>query len=103
MCFEAEFGHSSIPRTKNLLFLSILLGKVRNLFFLVLAACSWQRPHVIVLDEPTNYLDRDSLGALSKALKTFEGGVVIITHSREFTENMINSAFRFLDGTHTSL
>ncbi|KAH3252368.1 translation elongation factor EF-3 [Aspergillus fumigatus] len=34
----------------------------------VLAACSWQRPHVIVLDEPTNYLDRDSLGALSKAL-----------------------------------
>ncbi|KAH1268457.1 translation elongation factor EF-3, partial [Aspergillus fumigatus] len=30
----------------------------------VLAACSWQRPHVIVLDEPTNYLDRDSLGAL---------------------------------------
>ncbi|KAH1373362.1 translation elongation factor EF-3 [Aspergillus fumigatus] len=34
----------------------------------VLAACSWQRPHVIVLDEPTNYLDRDSLGALSKAV-----------------------------------
>ncbi|KAI7392922.1 Elongation factor, partial [Hortaea werneckii] len=29
----------------------------------VLAACSWQRPHLIVLDEPTNYLDRDSLGA----------------------------------------
>ena len=26
----------------------------------VLAACSWQRPHLIVLDEPTNYLDRDS-------------------------------------------
>merc|ERR1712098_225604 len=36
----------------------------------VLAACSWQRPHLIVLDEPTNYLDRDSLGALSKALKS---------------------------------
>lgn len=41
-----------------------------------LAACSWQRPHLIVLDEPTNYLDRDSLGALSKALKAFEGGYV---------------------------
>lgn len=39
-----------------------------------LAACSWQRPHLIVLDEPTNYLDRDSLGALSKALKAFDGG-----------------------------
>ncbi|KAH2656699.1 translation elongation factor EF-3 [Aspergillus fumigatus] len=39
----------------------------------VLAACSWQRPHVIVLDEPTNYLDRDSLGALSKAPMTPSG------------------------------
>ena len=54
----------------------------------VLAACSWQRPHLIVLDEPTNYLDRDSLGALSKALKSFAGGVIIITHSSEFTENL---------------
>jgi elongation factor 3 len=54
----------------------------------VLAACSWQRPHLIVLDEPTNYLDRDSLGALSKALKSFEGGVIIITHSAEFTKNL---------------
>ena len=54
----------------------------------VLAACSWQRPHLIVLDEPTNYLDRDSLGALSKALKSFEGGVIIITHAEEFTRNL---------------
>jgi elongation factor 3 len=53
----------------------------------VLAACSWQRPHLIVLDEPTNYLDRDSLGALSKALKSFEGGVIIITHSAEFVSH----------------
>ena len=48
-----------------------------------LAASSWLRPHLIVLDEPTNYLDRDSLGALSKALKTFEGGVIIISHNAE--------------------
>ena len=54
----------------------------------VLAACTWQRPHLIVLDEPTNYLDRDSLGALSKALKEFAGGVVIISHNAEFTESL---------------
>lgn len=53
-----------------------------------LAASTWQRPHLIVLDEPTNYLDRDSLGALSKALKEFEGGVIIITHSEEFTRGL---------------
>ncbi|GLA01918.1 translational elongation factor EF-1 alpha [Aspergillus niger] len=67
----------------------------------VLAACSWQRPHVIVLDEPTNYLDRDSLGALSKALKSFEGGVIIITHSREFTENLTEEVWAVVDGKMT--
>ncbi|KAI9757429.1 MAG: translational elongation factor EF-1 alpha [Chaenotheca gracillima] len=64
----------------------------------VLAACSWQRPHLIVLDEPTNYLDRDSLGALSKALKSFEGGVIIITHSSEFTQNLTEEVWAVMDG-----
>ncbi|KAL5340360.1 P-loop containing nucleoside triphosphate hydrolase protein [Aspergillus crustosus] len=67
----------------------------------VLAACSWQRPHVIVLDEPTNYLDRDSLGALSKAIKSFEGGVVIITHSAEFTADLTEEVWAVLDGKMT--
>ena len=39
----------------------------------VLAACTWCCPHLIILDEPTNYLDRDSLGALANAIKEFEG------------------------------
>jgi elongation factor 3 len=64
----------------------------------VLAACSWQRPHLIVLDEPTNYLDRDSLGALSKALKKFEGGVIIITHSAEFTKGLTEEVWAVMDG-----
>ncbi|KAI5861524.1 armadillo-type protein [Durotheca rogersii] len=67
----------------------------------VLAACSWQRPHLIVLDEPTNYLDRDSLGALSKALKKFEGGVIIITHSAEFTKDLTEEVWAVMDGTMT--
>lgn len=67
----------------------------------VLAACSWQRPHLIVLDEPTNYLDRDSLGALSKALKKFEGGVIIITHSAEFTKDLTEEVWAVLDGKMT--
>lgn len=68
---------------------------------LVLAACTWQRPHLIVLDEPTNYLDRDSLGALSKALKTFEGGIVIITHSAEFTKDLTEEVWAVVDGKMT--
>jgi elongation factor 3 len=50
----------------------------------VLGAAMWNNPHILVLDEPTNYLNRDLLGALAEAIKAFGGGVVMITHDREF-------------------
>ena len=53
---------------------------------LVLAAAMWQQPHIVVMDEPTNYLDRDALGALACAVKEFGGGVLLITHSCEFAD-----------------
>merc|ERR1719446_1631303 len=54
----------------------------------VICAACWQNPHIIILDEPTNYLDRDGLGALSKGLDKFKGGVVIISHNTEFTDSV---------------
>ncbi|CAE8596152.1 unnamed protein product [Polarella glacialis] len=50
----------------------------------VLGASMWLSPHILILDEPTNYLDRDSLGALAAGLKEFGGGVIVISHNREF-------------------
>merc|ERR1712100_990050 len=50
----------------------------------VICASCWQNPHVIILDEPTNYLDRDGLGALVRGLENYQGGVVIISHNEEF-------------------
>jgi len=50
----------------------------------VLGAATWLSPHILILDEPTNFLDRDSLGALANGLKDFGGGVIIISHNREF-------------------
>merc|ERR1711939_435927 len=55
---------------------------------IVLAACMWQNPHVLILDEPTNYLDREGLGALVLAIKDYKGGVLIISHNKEFCENV---------------
>ena len=54
----------------------------------VLAACMWQNPHILILDEPTNYLDRDGLGALVLAIKDYEGGVLIISHNKEFCDGV---------------
>merc|ERR1712046_331752 len=50
----------------------------------VICASMWQNPHIIILDEPTNYLDRDGLGALVRGLHEYQGGVVIISHNEEF-------------------
>merc|ERR1712151_1233052 len=54
----------------------------------VICASCWQNPHLIILDEPTNYLDRDGLGALVKGLEAYRGGVVIISHNTEFTDSV---------------
>merc|ERR1712032_1590066 len=54
----------------------------------VLAAAMWQNPHVLILDEPTNYLDREGLGALILAIKDYKGGVLIISHNKEFCDGV---------------
>lgn len=50
----------------------------------VIAGAMWNNPHLLVLDEPTNYLDRDSLGGLAVAIRDWTGGVVMISHNNEF-------------------
>lgn len=52
----------------------------------VLGAGLWNLPHIVILDEPTNFLDRDSLGALASAIKEFKGGLFMISHNAEFYE-----------------
>merc|ERR1712139_135320 len=54
----------------------------------VLAASMWQNPHILILDEPTNYLDRTGLGALVLAIKDYQGGVLIISHNKEFCDSV---------------
>merc|ERR1712174_162851 len=55
---------------------------------IVLAASMWQNPHILILDEPTNYLDREGLGALVLAIKDYKGGVLIISHNKEFCDGV---------------
>lgn len=64
----------------------------------VLAAAMWGKPHLIILDEPTNYLDRDSLAALADAIREFQGGVVLISHNRDFVEHVCKTLWIMADG-----
>ena len=49
---------------------------------LALALLAWDKPNLIVLDEPTNHLDMQTREALTMALSSFEGSVLLVSHDR---------------------
>jgi len=65
----------------------------------VLGAAMWQNPHILVIDEPTNYLDRDALGALTEAIEQWSGGVVVISHNLEFCNRVATEKW-IMDAGH---
>jgi elongation factor 3 len=92
-----EFGMDAEAASHNPI--SALAGgqKVK----VVLAAAMWQNPHILILDEPTNYLDRDGLGALTAGLQDYGGGVVIISHNEEFANSVATEKW-IMDAGHLS-
>merc|ERR1712139_609849 len=64
----------------------------------VLAAAMRQNPHILILDEPTNYLDREGLGALVLAIKDYKGGVLIISHNKEFCDGVAQEKWTMKEG-----
>jgi len=66
---------------------------------IVLGAAMWQNPHILVIDEPTNYLDRDALGALTEAIESYGGGVVVISHNMEFCNRVATEKW-IMDAGH---
>ena len=81
------------PRERALSPVKALSGGERNR--LLLARLFTQPANVLVLDEPTNDLDIETLELLEELLDTFEGTVLLVTHDREFLDNVVTSTFAF--------
>jgi ATP-binding cassette subfamily F protein uup len=65
----------------------------------VLLAKLFAKPaNVIVLDEPTNDLDAETLELLEERLVQFEGTVLLVSHDRTFLNNVVTSTIVFEDG-----
>merc|ERR1712031_80631 len=91
----ADFGVTAEFATHNTL-RSLSAGqKVK----VVLGAAMWQNPHILVIDEPTNYLDRDALGALTEAIENWLGGVVVIPHNLAFCDQVATEKW-IMDAGH---
>lgn len=64
---------------------------------LLLARVMLEHPNVLILDEPTNHMDLETIDSLGEALKTFEGTLMVVSHNRDFIAHFAN---RILFLTH---
>lgn len=75
---------------------SVLSGGERNR----LALCKLLlRPfNTLIMDEPTNHLDIQSKAILKNALKNFTGTLILVSHDREFLDDLADKIFEFRNG-----
>src|ERR1700677_2402407 len=65
---------------------------------LTLALLVARRANLLVLDEPTNHLDIDMPHALTLALQSFEGGLVVVSHDRHLIKSVADALWLGADG-----
>jgi ATP-binding cassette, subfamily F, member 3 len=65
---------------------------------LTLALLVARRPNLLLLDEPTNHLDIEMRQALTVALQSFEGGLVVVSHDRHLIKSVADSLWLVADG-----
>ena len=63
-----------------------------------LALIVWQKPNLLLLDEPTNHLDLEMRHALTLALQSYEGALVVISHDRHLLRNTVDEFYLVADG-----
>jgi ATPase subunit of ABC transporter with duplicated ATPase domains len=54
---------------------------------LMIGAAMWTKPHAIAFDEPTNYLDFQTVRALGRAINLFRGGTMVVSHHAQFVKD----------------
>ncbi|PIE20680.1 MAG: ABC transporter ATP-binding protein [Neptuniibacter caesariensis] len=55
-----------------------------------LSMIAWQKPNLLLMDEPTNHLDLEVRHALTLALQTFEGVLILVSHDRHLLRNTVD-------------
>ena len=67
-------------------------GEMRKL---LIAQGLLRHPSLIILDEPTNHMDLESIQLLEASLKEYEGALLFITHDKTFLENLSTKRWLF--------
>merc|ERR1712137_919108 len=67
----------------------------------VFAHIAYQRPHMLVLDEPSNHLDIETIEGLAQSLSVFQGGVLMVTHDQRLIELVCDEIWNLEDNEVT--
>ncbi|KEA63527.1 Glutathione-regulated potassium-efflux system ATP-binding protein [Marinobacterium lacunae] len=63
-----------------------------------LALIAWRKPNLLLLDEPTNHLDLEVRHALTLALQSFDGALILVSHDRHLIRNTVDQFLLVADG-----
>ncbi|MBQ6286070.1 MAG: ABC-F family ATP-binding cassette domain-containing protein [Bacteroidales bacterium] len=65
---------------------------------LAMAKLMLQPYNLLALDEPTNHMDIKSKEILKKALKAYDGTLIVVSHDRDFLDGLVDKMYEFRDG-----
>ncbi|MCP4597320.1 ATP-binding cassette domain-containing protein [Neptuniibacter sp.] len=63
-----------------------------------LSMIAWQKPNLLLMDEPTNHLDLEVRHALTLALQSFEGVLILVSHDRHLLRNTVDEFLLVANG-----
>merc|ERR1719199_2432094 len=94
---RAVLGQFGLPGASHFTKIGNLSGgqKARVAF----SALMLMNPHIMILAEPTNHLDIESVEALTNAIKQFNGGLVLVTHDARLITSIDCDIWVVEDGT----
>ncbi len=102
--YVPDVGQTEVRRTcGNMMFTGTLSNKLIKVLSggeksrVMLGKILLKASNLLLLDEPTNHLDMESCDALLKAIKDFEGSVLMVTHDEHFLKEVANKLIVFDD------
>jgi ATPase subunit of ABC transporter with duplicated ATPase domains len=60
-----------------------------------------QKPNILVMDEPTNHMDMESIESLNMAMEQFEGTIIFVSHDREFVSSIATRVVELKESSYS--
>ncbi|KAH8888582.1 P-loop containing nucleoside triphosphate hydrolase protein [Thozetella sp. PMI_491] len=95
--YRRQLGAFGITGTTGLQRMELLSGGQKSR--VAFACLALTNPHILVLDEPSNHLDIEAMDALSEALQSFQGGVLMVSHDVTMLQTVCTSLWVCDGGT----